>query len=68
MCTAFRLFYDTNLENHRRQLIAKNGLKPPIFRSVVDVIFGDSYELIISGGLGYNSQLRGLKLQQRNMP
>jgi len=36
---------DTNLENHRRQHIAKNGLKPPIFRSVVDVIFGDSYEL-----------------------
>ncbi|MCL2526861.1 MAG: beta-galactosidase [Defluviitaleaceae bacterium] len=35
---------DTNLENHRRQHIAKNGLKPPIFRSVADVIFRDSYE------------------------
>jgi len=35
---------NTNLENHRRQNIAKKGLKPPIFRSVVDVIFGDSYE------------------------
>jgi len=33
----------TNLENHRRQRIAKNGLKPPIFRSVVNVIFRDSY-------------------------
>ncbi|MCL2528030.1 MAG: V-type ATPase subunit [Defluviitaleaceae bacterium] len=30
---------NTNLENHRQQHIAKNGLKPPIFRSVVDVIF-----------------------------
>ncbi|MCL2528211.1 MAG: ATP-binding cassette domain-containing protein [Defluviitaleaceae bacterium] len=37
--------YNTNLENHRRQRIAKNGLKPPIFRSVADVIFRDSYKL-----------------------
>jgi len=29
----------TILENHRRQHIAENGLIPPIFRSVVDVIF-----------------------------
>jgi len=35
---------NTNLENHRRQHIAKNGLKPPIFRSVADVIFRDSYK------------------------
>jgi len=28
-----------NLENYRRQHIAKNGLKPPIFRSVVGGIF-----------------------------
>jgi len=30
---------NTNLENHRRQHIAENGLKPPIFRLVVNVIF-----------------------------
>jgi len=42
---------DTNLENHRRQHIAKNGLKPPIFRSVADVIFRDSYELPAAGDI-----------------
>jgi len=36
---------DTNLENHRRQHIAENGFKPPVFRSVADVIFRDSYDL-----------------------
>jgi len=35
----FYYSYYTILENHRRQHIAENGLKPPIFRSIVDVIF-----------------------------
>jgi len=37
--TGSSLLNNTNLENHRRQHIVENGLMPPTFHSVVDVIF-----------------------------